>query len=121
MHIPESCSLYHVDLVILYHCCLRQEPDHFYELQKQGKLQPKSLAFKKGQNKVVKKPTQKHLDYLYRENGKEEFCTNAVSTSTPTATDFQINVIMFQHFWAAAWTTWKGGSSHLVDEGFLDY
>lgn len=73
-----------------------------YGLQKQGKLQPKNLTIKKGQNKVEKTPTQKYLDFLCRGNGKEEFCTNAVSTATPTETDFQINVFMFQHFRAVA-------------------
>lgn len=56
---------------------------------------PKPVSSKKGKIKLGKK---QYSYFLYRENGKEEFYTNAVSTSNPTETDFQMNVLKFQHF-----------------------
>lgn len=57
--------------------------------------------------KVKKKRLEKNVFILYRENGWEELCTNAVSMSKLTETDFQRNIFKSQHSWAAAWTSWK--------------
>lgn len=96
-----------VALVVLYHRCLRQEPNYVCGLITKAEVNysPKPVSSKKGKIKLGK---NQYSYFLYRENGKEEFYTNAVSTSNPTETDFQMNVLKFQHFWAVAWTTWKG-------------
>jgi len=69
------------------------------DYKSRGKLQPRAFVIKKGQNKVGK---NQYSYFLYRENGKEEFYTNIVSTSNPTETDSQMNVSKSQHFLVVA-------------------
>lgn len=71
---------------------------------------PKPLSSKKGKIKWGK---NQYSYFLYRENGRRNSIQMQSLHTTPE-TDFQMNVLKFQHFWAVAWTTWKGGIFNLV-------